>query len=72
MLISKNKKSVKQFGIKDTLVYLIPEFCIMTGITEAMRCIFFINVVSFTVILLLEITDLFITYGLITEIIFCL
>lgn len=37
MLISKNKKSVRRFGAEDTLVYLVPELCIMTGITDAMR-----------------------------------
>lgn len=40
MLITKNKKSVKRFGIEDSLIYLVPEFCIMTGITDAMRYIF--------------------------------
>jgi len=39
MLISKNKKSVRRFGVEDTLVYLVPELCIMTGITDAMRYI---------------------------------
>jgi len=37
MLISKNKKSVRRFGAEDTLVYLVPELCIMTGLTDAMR-----------------------------------
>ncbi|KAL5239162.1 hypothetical protein ACI65C_006572 [Semiaphis heraclei] len=37
MLISKNKRSVRKFGEEDTLVYLVPELCIMTGITVAMR-----------------------------------
>ncbi|XP_060846985.1 piwi-like protein Siwi [Rhopalosiphum padi] len=37
MLISKNKKSIRRFGVEDTLVYLVPELCIMTGITDAMR-----------------------------------
>ncbi|XP_025207261.1 piwi-like protein Siwi isoform X1 [Melanaphis sacchari] len=37
MLISKNKRSIRQFGIEDTLVYLVPELCVMTGITDAMR-----------------------------------
>lgn len=36
MLISKNKKSVRRFG-EESLVYLVPELCIMTGITDAMR-----------------------------------
>lgn len=39
MLISKNKKSVRQFGGEDILIYLVPELCIMTGITDAMRYI---------------------------------
>lgn len=37
MLISKNKRSIRRFGEEDTLIYLVPELCIMTGITEAMR-----------------------------------
>jgi len=37
MLISKNKRSIRRFGVEDTLVYLVPELCIMTGITDAMR-----------------------------------
>jgi aubergine-like protein len=37
MLISKNKKSIRRFGVEDTLVYLVPELCLMTGITDAMR-----------------------------------
>lgn len=37
MLISKNKKSIRQSGTEDILVYLVPELCIMTGITDAMR-----------------------------------
>lgn len=37
MLISKNKKSARRFGGEDILVYLVPELCIMTGITDAMR-----------------------------------
>jgi hypothetical protein len=36
MLISKNKKSSRRFG-DETLVYLVPELCVMTGITDAMR-----------------------------------
>ncbi|KAL4154233.1 hypothetical protein QTP88_002060 [Uroleucon formosanum] len=36
MLISKNKRSIRQFG-EDTLIYLVPELCVMTGITDAMR-----------------------------------
>lgn len=39
MLISKNKKSARQFSGEDILIYLVPELCIMTGITEAMRYI---------------------------------
>jgi aubergine-like protein len=37
MLISKNKRSIRKFGVEDTLVYLVPELCIMTGLTDAMR-----------------------------------
>ncbi|XP_060844789.1 piwi-like protein Siwi [Rhopalosiphum padi] len=37
LLISKNKRSIRQFGVEDTLVYLVPELCIMTGITDTMR-----------------------------------
>ncbi|XP_050528664.1 piwi-like protein Siwi [Daktulosphaira vitifoliae] len=37
MLISKNKKSVRQFGGEEAIVYLVPELCIMTGITDKMR-----------------------------------
>jgi len=37
MLISKNKRSIRRFGEEDTLVYLVPELCVMTGITDAMR-----------------------------------
>ncbi|XP_050431012.1 piwi-like protein Siwi [Adelges cooleyi] len=38
MLISKNKKkSVRQFGVEESLVYLVPELCVMTGLTTQMR-----------------------------------
>lgn len=37
MLISKNKKSARRFVGEDILVYLVPELCIMTGITDTMR-----------------------------------
>ncbi|KAL5238818.1 hypothetical protein ACI65C_006228 [Semiaphis heraclei] len=37
MLVSKNKKSMQRSGGEDALVYLVPELCIMTGITDAMR-----------------------------------
>ncbi|CAI6359066.1 unnamed protein product [Macrosiphum euphorbiae] len=37
MLISKNKRSILKFGEEDTLIYLVPELCVMTGITDAMR-----------------------------------
>ncbi|XP_001949497.1 piwi-like protein Siwi [Acyrthosiphon pisum] len=37
MLISKNKRSIRRFGEEDTLIYLVPELCLMTGITDAMR-----------------------------------
>ncbi|XP_025194220.1 piwi-like protein Siwi [Melanaphis sacchari] len=37
MLISKNKKSIKQFGIENSLVYLVPELCNVTGLTMKMR-----------------------------------
>jgi len=37
MLVSKNKKFMRRFGGEDALVYLVPELCIMTGITNAMR-----------------------------------
>ncbi|XP_050438179.1 piwi-like protein Siwi isoform X2 [Adelges cooleyi] len=38
MLISKyKKKSVRQFGAEDTLVYLVPEFCKVTGLTNELR-----------------------------------
>ncbi|XP_025197459.1 piwi-like protein Siwi [Melanaphis sacchari] len=35
MLISKNKSSI--FEVEDTLVYLVPELCLMTGLTDKMR-----------------------------------
>lgn len=37
MLVSKNKKSARRFIGEDILVYLVPELCIMTGITDTMR-----------------------------------
>ncbi|XP_022160802.1 piwi-like protein Siwi isoform X2 [Myzus persicae] len=37
MLVSKKKKSFKIEGDESELVYLIPELCTMTGITENMR-----------------------------------
>lgn len=65
MLISKNKKSQRRFGNQDTLVYLVPEFCIMTGITDAMRLIYvyiLILIINFVLIdtyfKIIEITSL--------------
>ncbi|XP_050437858.1 piwi-like protein Siwi [Adelges cooleyi] len=38
MLVSKNKKkSVRLFGEEECLVYLVPELCVMTGLTTQMR-----------------------------------
>ncbi|XP_029341152.1 piwi-like protein Siwi [Acyrthosiphon pisum] len=37
MLISKNKRSIRRFGEEDTLIYLVPELCVMTGLNDAMR-----------------------------------
>ncbi|XP_050436939.1 piwi-like protein Siwi [Adelges cooleyi] len=37
MLISKNKKSVRQMGGEEAIVYLVPELCVMTGLTDQMR-----------------------------------
>ncbi|XP_026816525.1 piwi-like protein Siwi [Rhopalosiphum maidis] len=37
LLISKKENSVQQLGVDDKLVYLIPELCVMTGITDSMR-----------------------------------
>lgn len=46
MLISKNKKSARRFG-EESLVYLVPELCVMTGITDAMRYIYYSSVDCF-------------------------
>jgi len=56
MLITKNKKSAKRFGIENTLIYLVPEFCIMTGITDAMR--YFSNFIIL-IAFLLSLNELF-------------
>ncbi|VVC26674.1 Piwi domain,Ribonuclease H-like domain,PAZ domain [Cinara cedri] len=37
LLVSKNKKSIRRFGLEETLIYLVPELCLMTGLTDAMR-----------------------------------
>jgi len=37
MLITKNKRSIRQFGEEDTIVYLVPELCKLTGLSDVMR-----------------------------------
>ncbi|XP_025190347.1 piwi-like protein Siwi [Melanaphis sacchari] len=37
LLIAKNKISLPQFGFDDNLVYLVPELCVIVGITNSLR-----------------------------------
>lgn len=58
MLISKNKKSARRFVGEDTLVYLVPELCIMTGITDAMRQVNFYKLIGNLCLILFNITEI--------------